>query len=211
MADDELKPHPPAEPEPRGPLRVCCTCLAILALLVGAGVGTMAVLYSRAYDPVRAQASLQELLPLDPPAGYQASFHWRWSGLETVLIGPTGVDLRTPQPQGLRMMFGVLAVPPAEQGERVQRQLVEWLQVNERFKLRVDETRTVPVIVRGQTVTATEVLGTVLEGGARCRLVTVVVPRSADQPDGPQVLVGGLGERDGFDQAAWTALLGAVR
>lgn len=211
MADDELRPHPPTAPEPRGPLRVCLTCVAILALLVGAGVGTMAVLYSRAYDPARAQQSLQEILPLDPPPGYQASFHWRWSGLETVLIGPAAVDLRTPQPQGLRMMFGVLAVPPAEPGERVQRQLVEWLQANERFKLRVDETRTVPVTVRGQTVTATEVLGTVLEGGARCRLVTVVVPREANQPQGPQVLVGGLGERDGFDQAAWTALLGSIR
>lgn len=209
QGDGDLKQR--ERPDTSGPLRVCCTCLLILGLLAGAGVGTMWVFYSRAYDPARAAQSLQEILPLDPPPGYQASFHWRWSGLETVLMGPAGVDLRTPQGQGLRMMFGVLAVPPANDGERVQRQLVEWLQTNERFKLRVDETRTIPVTVRGQDTTATEVLGTVLEGGARCRLVTVIVPRDPAAPEGAQVLVGGLGEREGFDQAAWEALLRSIR
>lgn len=214
---DEPQPAtpPPGDarkrPPPGGPFRLCCTCAAIaggVALILAISVG---VIWRRAYDPALAAAALPELLQATPPARYQASFQLRWFGVETVLMGPAGVDLRTPQGAGLRMMLGVLAIPPASDGPRVQRELVEWLGQNRGFQLRVDETRTVPVTVRGQTVTATEVLGTVQIGGERCRLLTVVVPRKADEPQGGKVLVGALGGRESFDQAAWDELLASIR
>lgn len=202
----------PPERKPGGPLRLCCTCAVIAGLVVGLGAGYLYLSYRRAFDPERASAALAEKLAIAPPPGYQAAFDGGPLGMTAVLIGPEGVDLRTPVPSGtLRMMLGVMPVDRTKSGETVQKELVEFFSNHPNFKLRAQETREVPVVVRGKPHTAVEVIGVVSQGGAPCKLVSVVVDKDAADPHGPQVLVGALGPRDGFDQAAWNAFLASIK
>lgn len=202
----------PPERRGSGPLRLCCTCGVIVLVVVGLAAGYVYSLYRRAFDPAQARTALGERLAIEPPPGYQASFDGGPFGMTVVLVGPEGVHPRSPVPPGqLRMTLGVMPVDPAKSDETVQAELVEFLERHQSFQLQVQETREVPVVIRGQPASARESIGVVRQGGAPARLVSVVVPKDPAVPQGDRVLVGALGERDRFDQAAWEAFLASIR
>lgn len=185
----------------------CCLIAGCVAVLgVGGFLALSGYMMSKAFmlDPVKVNAVARDIVPCDPPPGYNGFMGMNMAGVKMAMIGPEGM-MSGKYPGGPPLMIMLMAMP--QKDKAALKMQADMQMAKQGHRVNADKTETVMLKIRGKDVEAQKMISN--DGQLMYAIILEQEP-TATNSSGQEIIMI-MGRQEGFDQKAMDAFISSIK